>query len=190
MHIAEADIVQERIGGQHPLRGKKEEGGVDEADDDGDLKEIEKDLGLHAGAPMRLRKEEHHQDGSAVEGIEQVLGRVRQDGLVEQGVVGLNDCGNEQDHENDGEQKPEQGDRALGAAESNPGTSDGEKIVQDDNGLGEAATRQAGSEHEEAERLGGEKEDEEKPYEPRLAQVRELAQAGAMTRVEMDCGIH
>jgi hypothetical protein len=78
----------------------------------------------------------------------------------------------------------------LGAAESNPGTSDGEKIVQDDNGLGEAATRQAGSEHEEAERLGGEKEDEEKPYEPRLAQVRELAQAGAMTRVEMDCGIH
>jgi len=41
---------QGRIGGQHPLRGKKEEGGVNQADDDGDLEEIEKDLELHAGA--------------------------------------------------------------------------------------------------------------------------------------------
>jgi hypothetical protein len=38
---------------------------------------------------MRLRKKEHHQDRGAIEAVEQAPGRIRQDGLVEQGVVGL-----------------------------------------------------------------------------------------------------
>ena len=47
---------------------------------------------------MVLRKKEHHQDRGAIEAVEQAPGRIRQDGLVEQRVVGLEGGGNEQDN--------------------------------------------------------------------------------------------
>ena len=71
-----------------------------------------------------------------------------------------------------------------------PGASEGEKANKNENGFGKTAARPAGSEHEEAERLGGDKGGEEKAHEPRLAQVRELAQAGAAKQVEIDCHGH
>lgn len=71
LSVADGDVVQQGLGGHHPLCRKKEECGVNEADHDGDLKEIEKDLGLHADAPIGFRQEEHHQDRSAIETVQQ-----------------------------------------------------------------------------------------------------------------------
>src|SRR6266403_311539 len=128
--------MQERIGGQHPLRREKEKGGVDEADDNCNLKKIEKDLELYTCASVVLRKKEHHQDRGAVQAVEQAPGRIRQDGLVEQGVVGLEGGGNEQDNLDGGEQKPEQGSNALRATECIPGASECEKANKNENGFG------------------------------------------------------
>ena len=157
---------------------------------DRDLKEIEKDLGLHTCAPIGLRKEEHHQDGGAIEAVEQAPSRIRQGGLVEQDVVGPDGRGNQQNHQDGGEQEPEQGSNALRATECNPGASEGEKTNKNEDGLGKTAARPAGSEQEEAQRLGGDEGGEEKAHEPSLAKVRELAQAGAATQVEIDCRNH
>ena len=93
-------------------------------------------------------------------------------------------------HEDDGEEKPEQGSDALGAAEGNAGTSQGEKTIQNENGLGQTEARPSGSEHEEAQGLDGEEGGEEKADEPSAVVVRELAQAGAAKQVEIDCGHH
>ena len=190
MCVADADIVGEGIGGQHLADGEKEEGGVDEADDDCDLKEIEKYLELHACAAMGLRKEEHHQDGGAIEAIEQTACRFGQQGLGEQGVVGLDRSGNEQDRHDNDEEKPEQGSIPLSAPESDPGAIDGEKTGKDNDGFGKAGSRAAGAEQEVAQRLGSDEEGEEKGNEPGLAEVCESAQAGAATQVEIDCGGH
>lgn len=175
MRIADADIAKERIGGQHALGWEEEESGVDEADNDCDLKKIEKDLGLHTSAPRGLRKKEHHQDGSAVEAVEEAPGRIRQNGLVEQGVVGVESCRNKQNHQDSGEQKPEQGSNAMGATECIPGASECEKANKNENGFGKTAARPAGSEDKESHRLNGHEGGEEKAHEPGLAKVRELA---------------
>ena len=98
MRIADAQIVQERIGGQHLRRRRKEECGVDEGDHDCDLKEIEKDLELKAGMSIGVRKEKHHQNRCTIETIEEPPYRIRQRVLVKQRVVGLEDCGNEKNH--------------------------------------------------------------------------------------------
>src|ERR1700686_2064864 len=68
-------------------------------------------------APRGLRKKKHHQDRGAVEAVEQTPGRSRQDGLVEQGVVGLKSGRDKQNHQDGGEQKPEQSGNALCATE-------------------------------------------------------------------------
>src|ERR1700674_2376786 len=67
-----------------------------------------------------------------------------------------------------------------------PGARECEKANKNENGFGKAATRSAGSQHEEAERLGGDKGGEEKAHEPRLAQGCELAQAGSASQVGID----
>jgi len=54
LRVADVEIVQERIGGQHPLDREKKERGVDEGNDDRDLKEVEKDLGLYTDPPIRF----------------------------------------------------------------------------------------------------------------------------------------
>src|SRR5208337_4008031 len=100
----------------------------DEGYDDCDLEEIEKDLGLQPGTPIG-RQEKHHQDRSAIEAIEQVPSRIRQGGLVEHGVVSLEGGGNQQDHQNGGEQEPEQGSNALRATERTPDASEGENTT-------------------------------------------------------------
>lgn len=64
--------MPEGLGGQHTLHGEKKEGGVDECDHDCDLEEIEKNLRLDSLTPVGVGEEEHHQNRSAVEAIEQV----------------------------------------------------------------------------------------------------------------------
>ena len=81
LRIADADIVQQRLGGHHACAGKKEESRVDEGNHDRNLKEIEKYLRFYPGAPVGFGEEEHHQDGSAVEAIEQAPGGIGQRGL-------------------------------------------------------------------------------------------------------------
>jgi hypothetical protein len=106
--------------------------------------------------------------------------------LVEQGVIGLEGGGYEQDNLDGGEQKPEQGGNALCATERIPGARECEKANKNKDGLGKSAARPAGSEHEKAERLRGHEGGEEKAHEPRLAEVSELAQAGAAKQVEIE----
>src|SRR6266849_5752264 len=57
-------------------------------------------------------------------------------------------------------------------------------------GQGKAEARPAGSEEEEAQRLAGHKGGEEKAHEPRVVEVRDVAQAEAATQVEIDCRSH
>ena len=64
--VADTDVAKKRIGWQQLLEREKEKTRECENDDDRDLKKIEKHFGLCAFA-IRLRKEEHHEDGSAVE---------------------------------------------------------------------------------------------------------------------------
>ena len=189
LRVADAEVPQERIGRRHPLRREKEEGGVDEGYDDCDLEEIEKDLGLHPGAPIG-RQEKHHQDRSAIEAVEQVPCRIRQGGLVEHGVIGLEGGGNQQNHQDGGEQEPEQGGNVLRTTECTPDASEGENTTENEHRQGQTETRPAGSEHEEAQRLSGDEGGEEKTHEPRLAEVPELAQAGAAMQVEVNRTIH
>jgi len=102
--VADADIARHRIGGQHHPHGDEEKGRVDQADDDRDLKQIEKYFELYASAPMGVWKEEHHQNRSAIEGVKQSARRFRQEGLPEHRAEDLQDCGNSQDHQHDAEQ--------------------------------------------------------------------------------------
>jgi len=78
----------------------------------------------------------------------------------------------------------------LRATEGTPGASEGEKTTENEAGQGKAESQPAGSEHEEAQRLGGDEGGEEKGDEASLAEVRELVRAGAARRVEIDCGNH
>ncbi len=78
----------------------------------------------------------------------------------------------------------------MRATEYKPGASEGEKISKNEDGLGKTKARPAGSEHEETQCLGGDEGGEEKAHEPSLAEAHELAQAGAATQVEIDCGTH
>ena len=175
MRVADAEVVEERIGGQHALRRREEKGGVDEADDDGDLKKVEKDLELHAGAAVVAGEEEHHEDGGAVEAVEEAPGRIGQEGLAEQGVESMEGGGDEQDQLDGGEEKPKQGGNALGAPECMPGASQCEQAQQNENGFGKTAAGPSGSEQEQTERLGGDQDGEEKTHQPGLAQLRQLA---------------
>ena len=76
------------------------------------------------------------------------------------------------------------------ATERIPGARECEKANKNENGFGKAAAGPAGSEDEESERLGCHEGGEEKAHEPSLAELSELAQAGAARQVEIDCHGH
>ena len=190
MCVAEADTAQNGIVGQHPAHGKKKESGVDEGNDNGDLEEIEEYLGLDPRAAVRLREEEQHQDRGTIEAVEEAPGGIRQDFFVEQRVEGLQGCRNQQNYQDGGEQKPEQGSHALCATEPNPGASEGEKAIKNEDGLRKAEACLAGSEQKEAQRLGGDKGGEEEAHEPRLAEIHELVQARSARQTEIGRGSH
>ena len=145
MYVADAEAVYECVGGRHRLCGQKKESGINKTDRDCDLEEVEESRPLHRLPLISVGEEEHHHDGSAVEAIEQDPSGLRQRRLAEESVVGKDDVGNEQSHERGTEEKPEQGGRTAGAAERDPGASDGERILQDDNQVGDAAGGLAGS---------------------------------------------
>jgi hypothetical protein len=101
LQIADTNVAEERIGGQHAPRGKKDNGGVDKTDHDCNLEEIENNRRLDRRGFIGLREEKHHQDRRAIEAVEQAAGRFGQDGLMEQSVVGLDCCRKHQDHQDD-----------------------------------------------------------------------------------------
>ena len=166
MRVADADIARHRIGGQHHPHGDEEKGRVDQADDDRDLKQIEKYFELYASAPMGVWKEEHHQNRSAIEGVKQSARRFRQEGLPEHRAEDLQDCGNSQDHQHDAEQKPKQRGNALGATECNPCASDGDQALQHDDGFGKATACLSRAEHEEAQPLNRDHGSEQNAHDP------------------------
>ncbi len=62
--------------------------------------------------------------------------------------------------------------------------------MKNEDGQGKTEARPAGSEDEEAQRLAGHEGGEQKAHEPRVVEVRDLAQAEAATQVEIDCHSH
>ena len=164
MQIADNEVAQERIGGRHGLHRQKKEGGINEGNHDHNLEKIEGSFPLELRTVMRLREEKHHHDGSAIEAKEQAPGRIRQGGLVEQGVEGEDGVGNQQNDQRDVEQEPEQGRAATGAAERGPGAGDGEKTVNVEQECGNTAALLAGSEYEIANGLSRHEGGEQQAY--------------------------
>ena len=107
-------------------------------------------------------------------------------GLVGQGVVGLEGRGNEQDHQDDDEQKPEQGGNALGAAESDPGASEGEQTIQNEDGLGQAAARTGRCRAGGSPVPGAARDGEDRATSRRPARFANSRQPGGAVQPEID----
>ena len=112
------------------MQGQIEEGRVAQADDNRDLKLVEKNLGSLAAALVRFGEEQHHRDGGAVETEQYPPGRGGHESDVQDGAYGHEHRGNYQEKKVDGKQKPEQGGSTAGAAKCNPGAAESEKIME------------------------------------------------------------
>lgn len=125
---------------------EKEKAGIDERDDDGDLKEIEKDGRFKGGLPMCLGQKQHHQNRGAVDAEQETPRRVRQDVGIVEDVVDLDGRRNQQNRQCQSEQAPEQGVNAAGALERNPGAGQSHEAGKNDSDLGQHGAGVPGTE--------------------------------------------
>jgi hypothetical protein len=89
----------------------------------------------------------------------------------------LNSGWNQQNHQTQGEQKPEQGIDAAGAPEGNPGATQSDEAGKNTGGLGQGGPGAADSEYEEPSDLGGDEGGEQQADQQGGVQALEFAEA-------------